>query len=131
MTKAEDDQFVWLEEVEGKKQLDWVQGKNKQTLSFVEADKRFEPVKQDLIDIYTADDRIPMPKYDGQYVHNFWRDKKNVRGIWRRTSRISYRKKSPKMGRRFSTLISSVKTKKRIGFTKAALAYHRSFSVAC
>jgi prolyl oligopeptidase len=96
MTKAEDDQFVWLEEVEGKKQLDWVQGKNKQTLSFVEADKRFEPVKQDLIDIYTADDRIPMPKYDGQYVHNFWRDKKNVRGIWRRTSRISYRKKSPK-----------------------------------
>ncbi|MEO0336651.1 MAG: S9 family peptidase, partial [Pseudomonadota bacterium] len=94
--KIPEDKFIWLEEIEGEKQLTWVKDKNKQTMQFVESDKRFEEVKQDLIDIYTADDRIPMPSYDGQYVSNFWRDKKNVRGLWRRTTRSSYRKRQPK-----------------------------------
>ena len=94
-TKIPADNFIWLEEIEGEKQLSWVREKNKQTMNLVTKDTRFEPLKKELLEIYTADDRIALPRFNGRFINNFWRDKKNVRGVWRRTTRKSYKKKSP------------------------------------
>ena len=32
----------------------------------------------------------------GEYFYNFWRDKKNPRGLWRRTTIDEYKKEDPK-----------------------------------
>ena len=38
-----DDPFLWLEEVEGKRALEWVKQRNGETLAELQADKRYEP----------------------------------------------------------------------------------------
>src|SRR5699024_5457032 len=39
--------------------------------------------------------RIAYPRRRGEYLYNFWRDARHVRGIWRRTTLESYRSESP------------------------------------
>jgi prolyl oligopeptidase len=46
--------------------------------------------------ILDSDARIPMVSKSGDYLYNFWRDKKNPRGIWRRTTMDEYVKAEPK-----------------------------------
>ncbi len=43
-----------------------------------------------------SDARIPYVDRMGDYLYNFWQDKTNPRGIWRRTTLDEYRKAEPK-----------------------------------
>ncbi|MGF1454180.1 MAG: prolyl oligopeptidase family protein [Alphaproteobacteria bacterium] len=89
------DPFVWLEEVEGERALDWVRARNTESLGVLEADPRFAGFREDALDILTAQDRIPYGVYRGGHVYNFWQDETHVRGILRRTSLDSYRSDTP------------------------------------
>ncbi|MDP1559883.1 MAG: prolyl oligopeptidase family serine peptidase [Pirellulaceae bacterium] len=92
---ASDDPFLWLEDVAGDAALDWVRGKNALTQSHFESDPSFQALQSDLLAILDSSARIPMVSKRGEYYYNFWRDKKNVRGIWRRTTLDQYRKAEP------------------------------------
>lgn len=94
--KLPEDSNLWLEEVEGEKALNWVKDRNQTTLADLKKDERFQKVEKDMLEILTANDRMPMGRYWGGYVYNFWQDKKNVRGIWRRTTLKSYKSKNPR-----------------------------------
>ncbi|MCF6215285.1 MAG: prolyl oligopeptidase family serine peptidase [Emcibacter sp.] len=83
--------FLWLEEVEGEKALDWVRAQNKTTLDELTADPLYEDFKKQAFDILTASDRITSGNIRGGYVYNFWRDQQHIRGIWRRTAVDSYK----------------------------------------
>ena len=87
---AEEDPFLWLEEVEGPRALEWVRAQNARTLEVLEKDPRFEPFLQEALSIYTATDRIPAPKFRAGGVDNFWQDRANPRGVWRQASTDSY-----------------------------------------
>ena len=50
--------------------------------------KKYERIKKELND----DERIPSAYYQNGEMYNFWRDEKNVRGVWRKTSFKSYLK---------------------------------------
>ncbi|MFP4004565.1 MAG: prolyl oligopeptidase family serine peptidase, partial [Alphaproteobacteria bacterium] len=89
------DPFLWLEEVESEKALDWVREQNARSRKVLEGDPRFEPFKEQALDILTAPDRIPTGTYRGGYVYNFWQDDDHVRGIWRRATLESYRSDDP------------------------------------
>lgn len=91
-----DDPFIWLEDVTGEKALDWVRSKNSVTQSHFESDPTFQSLQSDLLAILDSDARIPMVTKRGEYFYNFWRDQKNVRGIWRRTTLDEYRKAEPR-----------------------------------
>ncbi len=91
-----EDPFLWLEDVSGDKALDWVRSKNAVTQSHFESDPAFQSLQNDLLAILDSDARIPMVSKRGEYFYNFWRDKQNVRGIWRRTTLEEYRKAEPK-----------------------------------
>ncbi len=96
--RAEDtgtDPYLWLEEVEGEKALDWVRARNKESLAVLEGDARFKPFEEQALEIVNAADRIPYGVYRGGHVYNFWQDETHVRGIWRRTSLDSYRSDAP------------------------------------
>ncbi|MCP3099782.1 prolyl oligopeptidase family serine peptidase [Myxococcus sp. K15C18031901] len=92
---AEEDPFLWLEEVEGTRALEWVRAQNARTLEVLEKDPRFEPFLQEALSIYTATDRIPAPSFRAGGVDNFWQDRTNPRGVWRHTSTDGYASAQP------------------------------------
>lgn len=92
---AEEDPYLWLEDVTGEKALDWVRAQNKVTQEHFEAQKSFQELQSDLLKILDSDERIPFISKAGDYYYNFWRDKNNVRGLWRRTTLDEYRKEEP------------------------------------
>lgn len=84
------DPYIWLEEVEGEQALAWVEEQNKASLGYLESLPTFEPFRARNLQIYNSDERIPFAAIRGDYVYNFWRDAKNVRGLWRRMTIDEY-----------------------------------------
>ncbi len=93
---AEEDPYLWLEEVQGKKALDWVKKQNEASVAVLEAVPGFKAVYEKILGIYNSDKRIPFAGKMGDYFYNFWRDAEHVRGFYRRTTLKEYRKKDPK-----------------------------------
>ena len=89
------DPYLWLEDVEGKEALQWVESQNELTKERYSQAETFGETYNYLLDDYNSVDRIPFPSIRGQYIYNFWRDKNNIRGIWRRTSLESYQNDAP------------------------------------
>jgi prolyl oligopeptidase len=48
-----------------------------------------------LLAILDSKERIPYVAKHGAFFYNFWRDEKNPRGVWRRTTLGEYRKAAP------------------------------------
>ncbi len=90
------DEFLWLEDVNGKKSLDWVKDQNAKTEAVLKGDKRYETFRKEALAILTAQDRTPTPTFRGGGIDNFWQDAKQVRGVWRHTSLESYQSDKPK-----------------------------------
>jgi len=93
---AQDDPYLWLEDVEGEKALSWVHEQNEKSLERLSTDSRFEPIRQSALKDYNASDKIPYGTLMGGAVHNFWQDETHVRGLWRRASWRSYTSGEPK-----------------------------------
>jgi len=95
-TSEATDPYIWLEEVEGERAMDWVKAHNATSLGTLQGDPRYETLHQQALDIVQSRDRIPSPGFthDG-HVDNFWQDAEHVRGIWRRTTLDSYRTDAP------------------------------------
>jgi len=89
------DPYLWLEEVEGKKAIEWVKKQNEGTLSKLEADPRYNTFKTEAEKILNAPDKLAEGTLRGEYVYNFWQDEKNVRGLWRRAKLDSYNSGKP------------------------------------
>jgi len=80
----EEDPYLWLEEIEGEKALDWVRGENKRSKEIFTKSAQYEPLKQKILNILNDDEKIAYPSITGEYVYNLWRDANNERGLWRR-----------------------------------------------
>lgn len=89
------DPYIWLEEKEGAKAMDWVAVENAKTLPKLENDPRYPKYYQDAYAIAAAEDRIPYPELTNGRVLNFWRDGAHPHGVWRWTTRESYRTAQP------------------------------------
>jgi prolyl oligopeptidase len=89
-----EDPYLWLEDVEAEKSLDWVRARNAENP--LAKDPGFESLRSELLAILDSNARIPYVNKMGEYYYNFWRDKTNPQGIWRRTTLAEYRKEAPK-----------------------------------
>jgi len=92
---AAEDPFLWLEDVQGDRALSWVRERNTRSLGVLEGDARFAGLRAEALEIVNASDRIPAPGFSGALITNFWQDRTNVRGLWRRTTLASYRSATP------------------------------------
>jgi len=90
-----DDPYLWLEEVTGDKALAWVKERNAESTAAVTENDSFRTLHHRLLQILDSDARIPFVSKAGDYYYNFWRDAKNTRGVWRRTTLEEYRKDKP------------------------------------
>ncbi|MGN6545298.1 MAG: S9 family peptidase, partial [Aureliella sp.] len=80
------DPYQWLEGVTDERALDWVRARNAKAEAKLESDPLYQPLYNDLLAILDSEESIPMVTKHGDYLYNFWKDKKNERGLWRRTT---------------------------------------------
>jgi len=98
------DPYLWLEDVEGERALDWVRARN------ADAEERLgsapttaggasvpalAEIEAEILEVLDSHDKIPDVSRLGDRLYNFWRDDVHVRGVWRRTTLDSYRTDDP------------------------------------
>lgn len=88
-------EFSELEAVDGKRALQWVAERNKESASVLENSPLFGDLKREIIEILDAKDRIPSISIRSRgaevLVENFWQDAGNKKGIFRVQSLEDYR----------------------------------------
>ncbi len=92
--QSPEDKYLWLEEVLGEKALAWVRERNAEAVRALESDD-FRRLEKRLLDVLDSDAKIPYVEKLGPHYYNLWRDAKNPRGLWRRTSLVEYRRDRP------------------------------------
>ncbi|MBL8549712.1 MAG: S9 family peptidase [Hyphomonadaceae bacterium] len=92
---ASSDPYLWLEEVEGARALDWARAENQRSLAVLENDPRYQRLRESALAIAQNQDRLPTGQVRGAYYYNFWQDAAHVRGLWRRSPLEAYRRGQP------------------------------------
>ncbi len=87
---AQDDPFLWLEEVEGEKSLEWVKDQNSKTLAYFADIPEYEQTLSEAYDILTDEKKLVYPEIHQDDVYNFWQDANHSRGILRKQPVNSY-----------------------------------------
>src|SRR5690606_486456 len=88
------DPHAWLEEVEGREQLDWVRARNAHTADELET-ANFEALQAGILEVLDAQEKIPDLQKRGDFLYNHWTDAEHVRGLWRRTTLESFASDEP------------------------------------
>lgn len=102
-TPNDDDKYIWLEAVDSKESLDFARSANEACLAALGNPELSESTNtyQRILAALESDDRIPHVSQHGYdqdgsaVVYNFWKDAKNPKGVWRKTSMESYKSDSP------------------------------------
>ena len=95
-TSADSDPFLWLEDIQGERALDWVKQANAATSKRFVNNPDFVRTRDRILEVLDSDARIPDVQRMGDHLYNFWRDKAHPRGLWRRTTLAEYRKAQPR-----------------------------------
>jgi prolyl oligopeptidase len=90
-----EDPYQWLEDVTGARSLAWVEEQNAESTSELTQCALFQALDRRILEILDSDERIPGIEKLGSHYYNFWRDARNPRGLWRRTTLDDYRKPKP------------------------------------
>lgn len=94
--RQDKDPFMWLEDVTGDKALGWVKERNAESTAELTKEPGFQELNDRILKILDSRDKIPFVSKSGEFYYNFWRDAKNKKGLWRRTTLEEYRKAEPK-----------------------------------
>lgn len=92
---ADQDPYLWLEDVTGERALAWVRERNAETRQQLEAEPGFVATRERIRAILDSKDKIPDVHRRGDWLYNLWRDEHHPRGLWRRTTMAEFRKPEP------------------------------------
>jgi len=95
MAWAENDPYLWLEGVDEEKALDWVRAENAATAERLKSNPLFDELYAEAKTILNASSRVPEVHQEGDWLYNFWRDEKNPRGVFRRTTLPRFASEEP------------------------------------
>jgi len=90
------DPYLWLEDVEGARSLEWVNRENARSLPVLENDRRYPQLLNAAMQVAQSHDRLALGDIHDGYLYNFWQDETHVRGIWRRATLASYGSGNPR-----------------------------------
>ena len=96
MVHAEDDPFLWLEEVDGEKAMQWVHEQNESTAQAYKSSPLYQELYAQALGVLDNKSRLPSVSKRGKYLYNYWKDSENPRGVYRRTSLKQLKKDQPK-----------------------------------
>ena len=84
------DPYLWLEDIEGEKSLEWVKTQNSASEKAFNETALFKSLNEKFLNVFNDEEKIAYPDLEGKYVYNFWQDARNERGIWRRMLKEDY-----------------------------------------
>ncbi|MGH6624608.1 MAG: S9 family peptidase, partial [Burkholderiaceae bacterium] len=89
------DPYLWLEDVDGEKAMQFVRAENQRTLDALSGTQRFQAIQTEVRAVLDSRERIPAVVERGPWLYNLWQDAANPRGLWRRTTWEEFRKPTP------------------------------------
>ncbi|QFU76790.1 S9 family peptidase [Halioglobus maricola] len=92
---ANEDPFIWLEDVQGEKALAWVEKQNAVSTKRLMAEPAYQQAYDATLEILDSDDLIQTPIPVGDDIYNYHQSEAHPRGILRRTSSAAYRANKP------------------------------------
>jgi prolyl oligopeptidase len=90
------DPYLWLEDVDSARALDWVGAMNRESEAELAARPEYGALKSGLKTILDSKERIPYVALHGDWYYNFWKDAEHPRGLWRRTTLEQFRQSEPR-----------------------------------
>jgi prolyl oligopeptidase len=97
--QADEDPYLYLEEVQGERALAWVRGQQQAVEQTLQARPRHAALEQGFRELLASPQRLApaqqLSQQAGAQLYNFWRDEAHPRGLWRRTTLASYRSAAP------------------------------------
>jgi prolyl oligopeptidase len=87
---ASTDPYIWLEEVQDEKALDWARTQNKLSDETLTTLPVYTELRDRFIEVFNDRERIIYPGVTGDMSYNLWQDEKNERGLWRRMPKKDY-----------------------------------------
>jgi len=94
LAAPDDHPYLWLEEIEGERALAFVDQQSKLTEAAF-GGRQFAIDRDALTAIFDRSDNIPYVARTGGRLYNLWKDARNPRGLWRRTTLAEFRKAEP------------------------------------
>lgn len=91
--QAED--LSWLEAVEGKAAIAWVDAANAATDSRLQQDSRYQTFYDEALALVSSKDRLPKISLIGDHVYNLWQDQDHPRGLYRRSPTQAFAEGKP------------------------------------
>ena len=79
-----DDPFLWLEEIDSERALDWVRPRAEAALAELGASREARAMRWRALEILDATDRVAWCVRRGGWAYDVWRDADHPRGLWRR-----------------------------------------------
>ena len=89
------DPYLWLEDVQGERALDWVRQRNAESEALLQAQPGYETLRASIREVLDSREQIPQVSRRGDWLYNLWRDAAHPRGLWRRTTLAEYRQAEP------------------------------------
>lgn len=89
------DEFLWLEDIDAKKSMQWVEDTNKITDDKLKSSELYNGLYSQALKVLNGKSRLPSINQNGKWLYNFWQDENNPRGIYRRTTLKELKKDLP------------------------------------
>ncbi|QYJ80371.1 prolyl oligopeptidase family serine peptidase [Shewanella acanthi] len=93
--QAQEDKYLYLEDVEGEVPMAWVKEQNAVSKAEIKSYKGFDSLVSNSLAVLNDKERIPYATHIGNKLYNFWKDETHTRGIYRRTTMEEYTKAEP------------------------------------
>ena len=68
------DPFLWLEEIDSPKSMEWVKAQDTITVNALEKFPEFQNLYENNLKILNSKERIAYPSIVGSYIYNFWQE---------------------------------------------------------
>lgn len=94
--KADNDPYIWLEEVDSEQSMQWVKNANALTHDKYTSDPLYQELYKQALETLNGKSRLPSVNQRGKWLYNLWKDDKHPRGVYRRTTLKQFEKPNPK-----------------------------------
>jgi len=91
----ESDPYLWLEEIDSARALNWVRAQNAATRQKLASQPIYEELRREALAALDSPSRLPGVEQMGPWIYNLWKDDAHPRGLYRRATLEEFRKPEP------------------------------------
>ncbi len=89
------DPYLWLEEIDSTRALDWVRAQNAATERKLATQPLYLELQREALAALDSPSRLPSVNQMGKWIYSLWKDDQHPRGIYRRATLDELRKPNP------------------------------------